>query len=155
MTPSFTPTWSRYKWSPAMGRNTSILLQLGPSAQAQVAAAFKEDARGKVRSKFGNSAVVLDGYRFDSKREATEYQALKSELSRGVIFDLRIQPAWRFETNGQFICDYVADFQFRRGSPSGDLVTVDVKSPATKTREYRLKLKLLKAFYGLSVTEIE
>lgn len=50
-------------------------------------------ARPPVRHKFGAKATVSDGIRFDSKREARYYDALKLRVAAGeVVFFLRQVP---------------------------------------------------------------
>lgn len=104
------------------------------------------------RSKFGATAVVVEGIRFASKREAARYIVLKNSVG---VRDLRVQPAWRIELSGEFICDYVADFSYRI-EENGSLRTIveDVKSKATKTPEYRIKRKLMHAVHNIYVAEV-
>lgn len=134
--------------------NTSIL-SLGADAQRQAIEQIGKQnrtiAEAEPRRKFGNATVVVDGFRFDSKRESIHYLALKAEQARGDLSDLRIQPAWRIEINGELICDYVADFAYvRLGAP----VVEDVKSKATRTRDYLIKKKLMRAVHHIEVREV-
>lgn len=101
--------------------------------------------------KYGNIKTVVDGERFDSKKEAERWCVLKLLERAGHIANLRRQVRFPMEVNGQFICAYVADFTYDRGG----LVVEDVKSPATRNEPtYRLKKKLLKALHGLDVAEV-
>ena len=126
----------------------SIIPALGPDALRQVREQLQL-APSEPKNKFGATAVVLDGYRFASKREAQHYWALKNDET---IRDLFVQPAWRIEINGEFVCDYVADFSFRDANRV--LHVHDVKSKATKTPEYRIKRKLMHAVHSIYVEEI-
>lgn len=42
-------------------------------------------------AKYHNVKVVVDGHRFDSKKEARRYEALMDALREGLIYDLRLQ----------------------------------------------------------------
>jgi hypothetical protein len=131
--------------------STSIL-SLSPDAQRQVREQLStQQPKGK-RAKYGNATVVVDGYRFDSKRESLRYLELKAALRAGAIRELQMQPAWRLVVNGEHVCDYVADFAYK--CSDGFAVTEDVKSKATKTREYRIKRKLLYALHRIVVQEV-
>jgi len=145
-------------------RNFSVA-DLSPHNQAlvrkQLGALVPPAPTEEAPQKYRNASVVVDGYRFPSQREALRYLALKDAQNRGEISDLKIQPAWRIEHNGVLICDYVADFSYNRkergyGPREHVLVFVveDVKSTFTKTKDYRIKKKLLLAFYRIEVQEI-
>ena len=93
--------------------------------------------------KYRNTPTVLDGIRFDSKREAERYAELKLLERGGIIKDLKTQV--RFELipknkNGRAVY-YVCDFTY---TENGVLVVEDVKSQPTKTPVYRLKKRLMK-----------
>lgn len=134
-----------------MTRNVSILA-LGPAAQRQAAQQIAaQRAKPEKRPKFGNVTVVVNGYRFDSKRESLRYLELLVMQRRQEISDLHVQPAWRLEVNGEFVCDYVADFSYKH---QGVPVVEDVKSKPTKTREYKLKRKLLYALHRIVIQEV-
>lgn len=130
------------------------LAHLGPAARAQVVAALGEQERAKeARSKYGNKTCVVDGFRFDSQKEAAHYIELKAREAAGQIMFVKCQPAFRIEVNGVLICDYVADFSYV-DTRTGQEITVDVKSKATKTAVYRLKKKLVLAVHAVEVIEV-
>ena len=110
--------------------------------------------------KYGNKKTVIDGIEFDSKKEATRYQELKllqragkiSYLSRQVKFTLI--PSQR--VNGKVVerpVTYIADFKYW-DNEEGRHVVEDVKSPATKTKEYIIKRKLLLYRFGIRIKEV-
>lgn len=135
-----------------MTRPNVSILALGPTARRQAAEQIAAQlAKPEKRPKFGNATVVVDGYRFDSKREAERYLALVTSQRAGAIRELRVQPAWRLEVNGEFITDYVADFAYK--CSDGFAVVEDVKSKATRTPAYLLKRKLLFALHRIIVQE--
>lgn len=103
--------------------------------------------------KYKNTPTVLDGIRFDSKKEAERYAELKLLERGGIIKDLKTQV--RFELipknkNGRAVY-YVCDFAY---TENGVLVVEDVKSQPTKTPVYRLKKRLMKEVYGIDIKEV-
>lgn len=105
------------------------------------------------RNKYGATAVVVDGFRFDSKREAARWGELKLLQRAGLIAELERQIRYPMLVNDQLICTYVADFRYR---DRGRIVVEDVKSAITRREPtYRLKVKLLKALHGIEVFETE
>lgn len=102
------------------------------------------------RSKYGNKKTVVDGITFDSKREAERYGCLKLMLRSGLISDLRLQVPYQISVNGVKVCKYVADFVYLDG---GKEVVEDVKG--MKTSIYNLKKKLMKACFGVSISEVK
>jgi hypothetical protein len=97
--------------------------------------------------------VVVDGIKFDSKKEANRYRELRLMVDAGVISDLELQPVFELvpKQDGERAVKYVADFQYRSGS---ETVVEDVKSPATKTPVYRIKRKLMLFVHGIRVREV-
>lgn len=116
----------------------------------------------KRHNKYGNHKVELDGYIFDSKKEARRYAELKLMEKAGEVKDLElqkefvIQPSF-IDGNGkrQTAIKYIADFVYWKVD-GDDLIYIieDVKSPATrKDRVYRLKKKMM-AYNGHEITEV-
>jgi hypothetical protein len=93
----------------------------------------------------------IDGYTFDSKKEAQRYADLRLLVEAGEIRDLRIHPRFPLEINPNCIVTYVADFSYLPKDGSRTVVE-DVKG--VKTPVYRLKKKLMKAIYGIDIQEI-
>jgi len=102
------------------------------------------------RHKFRAQATVVNGIRFDSKREARQYQLLKALADSGNIFGFRLQPKYSLTVNGVHICDYVADFCWH--DKEGKLVVADAKG--VRTREYKLKRALMRAVLGIEIVEL-
>ena len=109
---------------------------------------FQRD--GKI-GKYKNQPIIIDGVRFASKREARRYSELLLLAKIGDITDLELQPRYKMVVAGELICTYVADFRYRRAAA---VVVEDVKSPASRTPVYKLKIRLLKALHGTDVVEI-
>ena len=95
--------------------------------------------------------TVVDGYRFPSQREARYYQNLKLLEKAGAIQDIELQPVFSLVVNGQPIGVYRADFRYV-DCETGEVVTVDVKG--FRTKEYRLKKRLVEALYPVQIVEI-
>lgn len=103
------------------------------------------------------SGAVL---RFDSQKEARRYDFLIERERRGEIRDLRLQVDFTLQeaytdTEGRRVraIRYRADFTYHEGA-QGVQVVEDVKSRATRTREYAMKKKLLKDRFGIDITEV-
>lgn len=99
-------------------------------------------------NKYRNVKTEVDGITFHSKKEAARYSDLKLLERAGQIKDLRLQVPFVFEHNDVRICKYLADFCYRE---NGREVVEDCKGKST--REYRLKRKLMKAFFAIEILE--
>ena len=102
------------------------------------------------RSKYFNEPVVYDGRRFASKAEGSRYLALKTVETLGQIHELRCQVRFPFVINRVKIGAYVADFVYLEAF-TGRLIVEDVKG--YRTREYKLKAKLMLAIHGIKILE--
>lgn len=110
------------------------------------------------RQKYGNKKCEWRGIVFDSIRERDRFIILDSEQREGKITDLNRQVHFQLlpvqKVNGKIVerpCGYIADFVYRR---DGELVVEDVKSTATKTKEYRIKRKMMLWFHGIQIREV-
>lgn len=119
-------------------------------------------------SKYHSRKVIKDGETFDSLKEYRHWCGLKLMERAGAITDLRRQvkfvliPAQREEDTtgprggvikGRLLereCSYVADFVYEQ---DGNTIVEDVKSPATKTPEYKIKRKLMLWVHGIRIKE--
>jgi len=111
-------------------------------------------------AKYRNQPTIVEGHRFDSKKEARRYQELRYLEQKGVIENLSLQvafvlaPSVRFEDEPRAkpALKYVADFVYSEG---GRRIVEDVKSGATaKAAAYRIKRHLMKAVHGIEVKEV-
>ena len=109
-------------------------------------------------TKYNNKKIIVDGQKFDSKKEANRYKELRLLERAGEIKDLRTQvkfkliPAQRDEATGKVVereCSYKADFVYEE---DGKTVVEDVKG--FRTKEYIIKRKLLLWKYGIRIREI-
>ena len=109
--------------------------------------------------KYGNKKVVLDGIKFDSKREAERYSYLKVLERVGEIEQLELQkkfvlvPAQRNKAGKvtERAITYRADFYYF-DKRSGKWVVEDAKG--VKTAVYKMKKKLMRSVHGLNIVEV-
>lgn len=100
------------------------------------------------KSKYHNKKTIMDGIKFDSRKESERYCELKLLEQSGKIKGLELQK--RFEivpkVNGNKRARYyVADFVY---IVDGQKIIEDVKSPITKKNPvYSLKKALILALY--------
>lgn len=108
-------------------------------------------------SKYRSKKTVVDGQKFDSKKEARRYQELLLLEKAGEIKNLSRQvkfvliPTQRDET-GKVVereCSYKADFTYEEGIKT---VVEDVKG--YRTEAYIIKRKLMLWRYGIRIREV-
>lgn len=108
---------------------------------------------GRIRyNKYGASRTVIDGITFPSKKEASRYCQLKLLQLAGRIRNLERQPRYELVVNAVKIGRYTGDFryeEFDRGT--WRLVVEDSKGYAS--RDYPLRVKLMRACHGITVRE--
>lgn len=124
-------------------------------------------------AKYHNTKVVIDGIKFDSKREARRYQQLKLMEKAGVICDLKRQVKYEL-VPAQYIdgkcveraVTYTSDFEYYILKPLkqrtvmvgpeektiGKHVVEDVKG--MRTQEYVIRRKLMLYKYGIRISEV-
>lgn len=122
--------------------------------------------------KYHSKKVVKDGKTFDSKKEYRRYCELSMLEKAGIITDLKTQvpfelvPAHyeffeRYGKSGNRIADgsrcieravvYRADFVYKQ---NGERVVEDTKSPATRTKDYIIKRKLMLHVHNIKIKEV-
>ena len=113
--------------------------------------------KGRRRSKYYSKKIVIDGIKFDSKKEGEYYQKLKILEKKGLVKDLELQKEYilqdSFKINGKTRrkIAYRADFSYV-STEDGRLHVVDVKG--FRTDLYKLKKKLFEYKYGIEIEEI-
>ncbi len=108
---------------------------------------------GIKKNKYNAQKVTIDGITFDSRKEGQRYSHLKLLQAGGAIKNLELQPKYRFEHEGVEITSYKPDFKYFDIKLNKEIVE-DVKSTATRTRDYRIRLRCMKAWYGIDVIEV-
>ena len=104
-------------------------------------------------NKYYAQKMVVDNITFASRKEARRYQHLKLCLSAGIIKDLVLQPKYSFEHNGLEITTYRPDFRYYDREKRKEIVE-DVKSKATRTRDYLIRVRCMKAWFDIDVIEV-
>lgn len=107
-------------------------------------------------SKYKNTKTIIDGIKFDSRKEANRYCELKLLLNEGVIKDLHcqvsfeLQPKFRNQVTGRVerAITYVADFVYIE---NGKVVIEDVKG--FRTDVYKIKRKMME-YQGHHIVEL-
>jgi hypothetical protein len=125
------------------------------------------DLAGKCEAKYHNEKTDSLGIRFDSKKEARRYEALLLRLKAGEIRDLKLQRDFTLQeayttAEGKRVraIRYRADFCYDELYPDAKTpagwrtVVEDVKSRATRTREYIIKRKLMLEKYNIEIQEV-
>lgn len=112
-----------------------------------------------MKRKYRNTPVVIDGVRFDSKKESFRWRDLQmlekggwiSQLERQVSYVLAPGVKLAGEKRARPAIRYVADFRYY-DCERGHFVVEDVKSPATARESvFRLKRHLMKSVHGIDV----
>lgn len=115
------------------------------------------------RNKYGNKAVMVDGKRFDSMREARRYGELRGWLDVGKIRDLTRQPVFILapsvkiegEAKKRPAVRYRADFAYT-DARTGKYCVEDVKStPTAMSKEFRRVQHLMQSVHGISVRVVK
>jgi Protein of unknown function (DUF1064) len=102
------------------------------------------------RNKYRAVKTEVDGIVFHSKREAKRYGELRLLEKAGEILQLRLQVKYAVNINGIKVCEYRADFAYY-DCENKCYVIEDCKG--VRTAVYRLKKKLVEAYYGITVRE--
>lgn len=107
------------------------------------------------QSKYHAEKTIIDGERFDSKREAERWQELRLMEKAGLIQNLQRQVKYElippYKDGKKTIlrgCSYIADFQYEE---NGRLVVEDSKG--MQTPEYKIKKKLMAWLNGIVIRE--
>ena len=106
-------------------------------------------------NKYHNKKVVINGIKFDSKKEYSYYLKLKLMEQAGLIWNLELQKKYilqsSFTFNGKIIREisYKADFVYE---DKDGLHVVDTKG--FRTDVYKLKKKIFIKKYGINIEEV-
>lgn len=117
----------------------------------------------KKPAKYGNVKTVVDGIKFDSKREAGHWIELKAQERAGDIRKLERQVEIDLLTpvgdgfTSAVVCVYIADFTFEeleRGVGGVKWTPVVADSKGKRTQMYQLKKKWLRLQSGIEIREL-
>jgi len=104
----------------------------------------------KKSNKYSAKKITLYGITFDSTKEGLRYLVLREQLNDGLIEDLKLQVPFKFVHNNVLICIYKADSTYTDVA-TGVFIVEDVKG--FKTALYKLRKKMMKAFYNIDIYE--
>lgn len=106
-------------------------------------------------NKYHASKTIFDGQEFDSRREANRYAELVLLQRAGKIADLKRQEEFELipKCGRERAAKYHADFSYT-DTATGKKVVEDVKSRATKTKDYILRRKIMNWRYGIEIQEV-
>lgn len=96
--------------------------------------------------KYGNKKTVVDGFTFDSKKEAAYYGQLKLLQRAGDVAMFLRQVPFHLPGGVKYVADFVVFYT------AGVVEVVDVKG--VRTAEYRVKKKLVEHQYPITVIEV-
>lgn len=112
-----------------------------------------EASKNVKQGKYKAIRIKVDGFWFDSKKEAEYYGTLKLRMKAGDIKNFRRQVRYKIVINGTKICTYVSDFVEEHWD--GSIRVIDVKSAFTKTMAlYKIKKTLMRVLYGIEIIEV-
>lgn len=100
----------------------------------------------KQKSKYGAVKTQIDGYTFDSKKEADYYCELKARLQAKDIKGFCLQPVFILAPGLKYKADFIV---FNNDNTTE---VIDVKG--FKTKEYITKKKVFEDKYNLKIKEI-
>lgn len=101
-------------------------------------------------SKYHNKKKEVDGFLFDSRKEAKRYLELKNAQAAGEIRNLRLQQPVECVVNGHLVTTWVADFTYMDAA-TGASIFEDCKG--MRLPIYILKRKLVFACTGFTIKE--
>ena len=101
-------------------------------------------------SKYNSKITYVGDIKFHSKKEANRYLELELMVKADEIKDLRLQVKYSLDVNDVHICNYFADFVYFDYRFSKVIVE---DSKGMRTKEYKLKAKLMKACHGIEIFE--
>ena len=106
-------------------------------------------------SKYNAKKITIDGIEFASRKEASRYAELKVMERAGIIRDLKMQEEFELipKCGKEHPAKYHADFSYTV-TATGEKVVEDVKSRATKTKDYILRRKLMNWRHGIQIQEV-
>ena len=109
-----------------------------------------------VLNKYHNTKIIIDGIKFDSKKEGNRYKELKLLEKAGIIDNLKlqvpfeVQPSFKYKNKTISAITYIADFVYF-DNEKNKMIIEDTKG--MKTEVYKLKRKMM-MYQGYEIIEI-
>lgn len=110
-----------------------------------------------VMNKFGAIKTIVDGIKFDSKKEANYYQLLvlqknaKNKSER--VVKIQLQPRFDININYINIGFYKADFRVKYADERIEIIDVKGLKKGSAYQLFKLKKKLVEALYDIEIIE--
>ncbi|TKB53290.1 DUF1064 domain-containing protein [Ferrimonas aestuarii] len=98
------------------------------------------------KSKYGAKPTVVDGIRFDSKKEANYYLQLKARVKAGEVLTFLRQVPFHLPGKTKYAVDFL---EFHA---DGSVHFVDVKGMITPT--YKIKKRQVEELYPVTIEEV-
>lgn len=113
-----------------------------------------DPARPGQTKKYRNRKITLDGFDFDSQKEARRYNTLATLQHARRISELKVHPPFDLlGRDGSVVYRWTADFSYL--SSEGVLIVEDCKSAATRKKDtWPVIRKLFRATYGFDISEV-
>lgn len=104
-------------------------------------------------NKYHNKKTYVDGLKFDSQKEANDYEILCFRQKRGEIKDLQLQVPFVIIEKSKFgrAIKYIADFTYI-DCITNEFVVADSKG--VKTDVYKLKKRIVAEKYNIVIKEL-
>lgn len=104
-------------------------------------------------NKYNNHKTYVDGIKFDSQKEANDYEVLCFRQKRGEIKDLKLQVPFVIIEKSKFgrALKYIADFTYIDCAINKFEVA---DSKGVKTDVYKLKKRLVAEKFGIEIKEL-
>lgn len=104
------------------------------------------------RGRYGKKKSFKNSHgTWDSKDEYRRWLYLTDLEKKGTIQALETKIKYSFDLNGVHICNFKPDFRYQ---VNGVTVVEDYKGNVI-TRDFKLRAKMLKAFYGIDVVIVQ
>lgn len=106
-------------------------------------------------NKYRAKKITVDGIEFDSRKEVNRYFELLTMQKAGLIKDLQRQEEFELipRCGKERPAKYHSDFSYI-DCATGEKVVEDVKSRATKTKDYILRRKIMNWRHGIQIREV-
>ena len=114
---------------------------------------LNKNNKSQVSSKMKAQMIKADGKTYRSKKEYQRHCDLLLLEQAGEISELQDQIPYSLDINGEHICKYYLDFQYRE--KNGEMIYEDVKGRKGGNPYYifSLKKKMMKAIHGIDILE--
>lgn len=113
----------------------------------------------RVKNKYGNQQLIVDGIKRDSLSESNRYEELRFLERSGYVKDLQYQVPFLLvdkqqgEYRNERSIKYIADFVYDELQEDGSWKHIVEDTKGKKTTDYVIKRKLMLFFHGISIRE--